>query len=116
MDCLLVTAMDGACCLGTCVYTPLNAPLNLRASLVGERVQLNWNDNSNNEDEFVIERSSDGRNWEFVGRVGTNNVSFEDDGTEGALSPGIEGSLFEKIIKVLGNLAKNITGYIVRQF
>ena len=64
----------------------------------------------------MIERSVDGENWEEVGRIGANNVSFEDDGAAGALSPEIEGNLFEKIIGFFGDIAKGITGYIVKQF
>lgn len=44
-------------------------------------IQLSWQDNSNNEDGFAIERSSDGVVFTEIARVGSNVTNFEDEET-----------------------------------
>lgn len=41
-------------------------------------VELNWTDNSNNEDGFRVERSAEGGNFELVGTTASDATSFED--------------------------------------
>ena len=61
------------------VSITLLAPSNLRAtSVTGTEVNLAWNDNSNNETGFRIERSSDGTNFTTVGTVAANQTTFTD--------------------------------------
>ena len=45
-------------------------------------IDLSWNDNSDNEDEFEIERSSDGSssNWTRIATVGVDNESYSNTG------------------------------------
>ncbi|MFB6076258.1 MAG: LamG-like jellyroll fold domain-containing protein, partial [Candidatus Aenigmatarchaeota archaeon] len=43
---------------------------------------LTWTDNSNNEDGFKIERSTDGSNWSQIDTVGSNTISYTDDDLE----------------------------------
>lgn len=60
----------------------LNAPTNLQASADGMDVTLNWQDNSSNEAEFVIERGSKYRGkttFADVGTVAANVTSFVDN-------------------------------------
>jgi hypothetical protein len=57
---------------------PPSAPSDLAASAVsGQQIDLSWEDNSNNESEFRIERSPDGVNdWEQVAVVGASVTSY----------------------------------------
>ena len=111
-----VEISDGYCCSGVwsegecfVVRLPL-APSNLIAALVGEKVSLTWEDKSDNEEEFVIERSVDGVNWEEAGRVGAEIRSWEDSGI--LLGPEERG-LFERIFNELGKIVKRVIGYFV---
>ncbi|MBI5808820.1 MAG: fibronectin type III domain-containing protein [Ignavibacteriales bacterium] len=58
---------------------PLKAPSKLVATLTNESVQLNWQDNSENETEFVIQRATK-PNMEFqsIDKVGANVKSYLD--------------------------------------
>ena len=50
-----------------------NAPTNLAAAATGSAtIDLNWTDNSNNEDGFAIEESIDGKNFTQIATVGVN--------------------------------------------
>ncbi len=54
-----------------------NAPSALGAVVAGSNVNLTWTDNSNDEANFIIERSPDGVGaWVEAGRVGANVVTF----------------------------------------
>ncbi len=58
--------------------------LALLAPLTEASVTLSWKDNSNNEDGFSIERSSDGKSFREIARVTRDVVEFVDkDATEG---------------------------------
>ena len=61
---------------------PPAAPTNLVATAASNtRIDLDWNDNSSNEDTFVVERSPDGSTgWTQVGTTGANQTSFSDTG------------------------------------
>ncbi|OJJ14963.1 hypothetical protein BKI52_41150 [marine bacterium AO1-C] len=56
----------------------VNAPSNLAATSNGLQVQLTWTDNSTNEDEFIIERSTDGTTFTELTRVAQNVVTYDD--------------------------------------
>src|SRR5439155_9802615 len=56
-----------------------NAPSNLAASVSGATVTLTWNDKSNNEDGFLLERKKKGTNpWAVVQTLGVNVTSTTD--------------------------------------
>ncbi|WP_338792617.1 PA14 domain-containing protein [Bernardetia sp. MNP-M8] len=62
-------------------FAPVNTPSGFTATNVqSTQATLTWNDNSNNETEFVIERRSvtDGGNYALVQSVGTDVTSFTD--------------------------------------
>jgi len=57
------------------------APSNLHAvNVLVSSIRLEWNDNSNNENKFVIERSLDGVNWAVRDSATANNPNFLDIG------------------------------------
>ena len=56
------------------------APSNLLVSAVGSQIDLNWVDNSNNEDGFQIERSTDGTNFVQIIAVGADVTTYSDTG------------------------------------
>jgi hypothetical protein len=60
---------------------PPAAPTNLGATATSpSSIQLTWTDNSNNEDSFRIERSSDGTNFTQIASVGVNVTQYGDSG------------------------------------
>ena len=65
--------------------TPPIAPDGLTlTTLSTTEIQLDWNDNSNNEDSFKIEQSTDGANFSQIGSVAANITTFTAEG----LTPG----------------------------
>ena len=57
----------------------LAAPSNLAASIISEtQINLTWTDNSDSENYFRIERSTDAVNWTLIGTSGLNTTSFSD--------------------------------------
>jgi len=64
------------------VEADINAPSNLRYELEGEgghyEVQLYWNDNSDNEDEFVIERAMEEGQFQEIARPVEDSDEFTD--------------------------------------
>jgi hypothetical protein len=59
--------------------TPPDPPSNLTATAVGcNQIDLAWQDNSDNEDGFAIERSLDGTNFSSLTTVGADVTSFSD--------------------------------------
>jgi hypothetical protein len=67
--------------------TAPNAPGGLTANGVSALlINLNWTDNSNNEDGFRIERSTDGTNFTEIATVGANSTSY----VAGALASGTQ--------------------------
>src|SRR4030095_1189803 len=58
------------------------APGSLTATVLGSTsIRINWADNSNNEDEFKIERSTNGgTSWALRDSVGTNTTQYTDIG------------------------------------
>jgi fibronectin type 3 domain-containing protein len=88
------TVADGRVMIGTAnamvVYGPPvpptsgpAAPGNLTAAAVNfQNVNLAWQDNSNNEDQFLIERSLDGSSgWTQIGTASANATTFTDTTT-----------------------------------
>jgi hypothetical protein len=63
-----------------CGPTGIDAPTNLSAtwSAANSSVVLNWTDNSDNENGFAIERSTDGVNFTFVSIVPMNVTTYTD--------------------------------------
>jgi beta-glucanase (GH16 family) len=58
---------------------PPAAPSGLTAAAASStRVDLAWQDNSDNESRFDIQRSTDGTNWSAVGTVGANITRYTD--------------------------------------
>jgi hypothetical protein len=63
---------------GTATNLP-SAPSSLSASgLSGGRIKLTWNDNSNNEDQFRIDRSLDGTTWSYYAPAPKNVKTYTD--------------------------------------
>ncbi|NNF33921.1 MAG: multicopper oxidase domain-containing protein, partial [Saprospiraceae bacterium] len=60
---------------------PPAAPGNLVATAVSSStIDLNWDDNSSDEDGFNIEKSTDGVNFSFLASVGTDVSTYSDNG------------------------------------
>jgi len=65
------------------VSPPLEAPSNLMATSVStSQIDLSWTDNSDDEDDFHIERSPDGINWTEIATVPANTTSYSDTGLD----------------------------------
>ena len=59
--------------------TAPTAPDELTATVLNKnKVRLIWNDRSNNETAFVIERSTDGVNWTFLARTSADVSTYDD--------------------------------------
>jgi pectate lyase len=65
--------------------SPPAAPGSLAATAIsGSQINLGWSDNSNNEDGFKIERSTDGVNFTQIATVGANVTSYPNTGLAAA--------------------------------
>jgi Calcineurin-like phosphoesterase/Fibronectin type III domain len=63
----------------------LNAPTSLSASVVStDRIDLTWTDNSEGEDGFKVEQSTDGLSFSQVATVGPNVNSYANTGLQAA--------------------------------
>ncbi len=69
--------------------TVINAPSNvtyeantIATPSASSSVVLNWNDNSNNEANFVIERSTDGISFEQIAELDANTITYTDNTVE----------------------------------
>lgn len=63
---------------------PPAAPTSLGATAVAcDQVNLAWTDNADNEDSFVIERSTDGSNYSILASVGANVTAYADTAAAG---------------------------------
>jgi hypothetical protein len=66
-------------CYGNCA--PPAAPSNASASISScSKINLSWQDNSNNETIFKIERKTDSTGWTQITTVGPNITSYPDSG------------------------------------
>ena len=64
---------------GNCLDSIPNSPTSLEANSISRsQVNLNWTDNSDNEQGFKIERSEDGINYQEIAIVGPNITSYND--------------------------------------
>jgi len=62
---------------------PPSPPSNLDAvAISSSQIDLTWNDNSDNEDGFEIERSLDGQSYSLVTKVNANTHSYSDTGLD----------------------------------
>jgi hypothetical protein len=60
------------------ILSPVNAPSNLIATTIGDNyIDLKWDDNSINEEFFMLENSSDGLNWTLVAKLSTNTTTYK---------------------------------------
>jgi hypothetical protein len=68
----------------TTLTSPPSAPDNLQISVINSNsLSLSWNDNSTNEDGFVVERKlASASNFEEVTTVPTDNTSYTDSGLD----------------------------------
>ena len=66
-----------------CPVGPPVAPTDLTAKVRGKnKIALKWKDNSNNEDGFAIERSTDSTNFTEIYTVGQNTTSYLNTGLQ----------------------------------
>lgn len=56
----------------------INPPSNLSAMATSSQIYLNWQDNSDNEAGFKIERGLDGENFSEIDEVGENVTTYSD--------------------------------------
>jgi hypothetical protein len=62
---------------GTVVPVPPSAPTSLAATTFSSsQINLSWTDNSNNENGFKVEQSTDGTTFTQIAMLGSNTVSF----------------------------------------
>lgn len=72
-------AVMGGAVAGTPILGTIpTAPGNLVAVEEGEQIHLTWQDNSNNETGFVLERSPDQSNWAVIANVSPNLTEYLD--------------------------------------
>ena len=77
------------------------APTNLTAVLSGtSQINLSWNDNSNNETGFIVERSTDGTNFTGIATIGANSTNYSDKN----LTPG---TYTYRVKAIKGSLSSN---------
>ncbi|MEA5469011.1 DUF4114 domain-containing protein [Spirulina sp. 06S082] len=73
------SAVTGGAIAGTPVLgTVPNMPANLIATEEGGQIKLTWQDNSNNETGFLLERSQDQNSWGIIANVATNLTQYLD--------------------------------------
>lgn len=61
--------------------TPPAAPTNLTATVAScNQINLTWSDNSTNESNFKVERSTDGTNWSVLATTAANTTSYSNSG------------------------------------
>ncbi|HEY7326763.1 MAG TPA: hypothetical protein VH592_03940 [Gemmataceae bacterium] len=59
--------------------TPV-APSNLNATVFSSRqMNISWQDNSNNETGFILQRSTNGGSWTTISKVGANVTTYSDN-------------------------------------
>jgi parallel beta-helix repeat protein len=70
--------------ISTPAIPPPNAPSSLRTTNVGTRdISLRWNDNSDNEEKFLLERSNiSGNEFSVIVTLGANQTSYTDNSLE----------------------------------
>ncbi len=64
-------------------YSAPNLPTNLKARAVSKsQINLSWTDNSDNETDFLVQRSTDGAAWQSIGIASANDTSYNDYGLQ----------------------------------
>ncbi len=74
-------AVNGTRCSGQAdtLQLPPKAPTQLKLSLIENNyADLNWQDTSDNEDSFVLERRQTGGNWALLATLAANTLSYQD--------------------------------------
>ncbi len=68
---------------GTVPPTIPAPPSGLSASANGaDKIDISWNDNSNDENNFVLQSSQDGSSWSNLATLGANVISHSDNGLD----------------------------------
>jgi hypothetical protein len=62
------------------LLSPPNAPTNLVATVTGSTIHLDWADNSENEDTFLVERATDGISFTEIASTHANDATYTDPG------------------------------------
>jgi hypothetical protein len=63
--------------------TPPGAPTGIAATAAGpDRIDVYWNDNSDNESEFELQRSPDNSSWSTIATLAANATSHADNGLD----------------------------------
>lgn len=78
---LSTTAMGVEVCQQSCSSTPAPSSLSATAQSTST-IQLSWNDNSDSEDGFDIQRSLDGSSWSAVTTVAPDSTNYTDTGLD----------------------------------
>jgi PKD repeat protein len=78
---LSTTAMGVEICQQSCSSTPAPSSLSATAQSTST-IQLAWNDNSDSEDGFDIQRSPDGSSWSAVTTVAPDSTNYTDVGLD----------------------------------
>ncbi|MEA3273117.1 MAG: S8 family serine peptidase [Patescibacteria group bacterium] len=72
-----IIATEGRVNLYNCLFPPL--PTELVAEIISNnKINLSWEDNSPNEDEFRVERMKNGGKWEEIASLNKNVTSYRD--------------------------------------
>lgn len=66
--------------VGSSGSVTVNAPSNLNLEVQSDsQIKITWNDNSSNEDGFVIERKKEGDSFEVIKTISASSTSYTDD-------------------------------------
>jgi len=100
------------CVLSSPIVLPVKAPSNLHVTLEDEfSISIQWNDRSDNEDTFVIERRGNGSGWVRAGEVGKNVTTFKDDNP-----PLFPSSTYEYRVKAINSETESTYSNVVIGF
>jgi len=75
---LVALAVCSACTSKDTATPGINAPSNLKVEALDGGAHLTWQDNSDNESQFMIERMTDATDWSTVGMVPFNTTQYHD--------------------------------------
>jgi len=84
IDFLGIPSADATVSISVVVPTAPLAPTALLATAISSsEIDLQWTDNSRDEDGFQIERSNDNKSWKLVATVGPNVSNYSNTGLSG---------------------------------